>query len=135
MPNNPPPAELGTHRDELPCFAGYLAAALQVINEHGTLDKRPSPQADHQVRTDYYDSYLRLLQGIKPMQTLAGVMAQRGTIALAIEDAVLELDTAGFNGKRALDKAIARGVLAKDSLGVVSFGIPSFHGHLIGLGR
>ena len=118
---------------------GYLAAALQAIEEHGSLQEGPSLQAalqaGHQARTDYYDSRLRLLQGIKPMQTLAGAMDQRGTIALAIEDAVAELDKAGFNGKEALDKAIAHGVLAEDSPGAVSFGIPSFHGYMVALGR
>ena len=118
---------------------GYLAAALQAIDEHGALDKGPSLQsalqAGHQARTDYYDSRLRLLQGIRPMQTLAGVMDQRGKSVLAIEDAVLELDTAGFNGKEALDKAIAHGVLAEDPPGAVSFGIPSFHGHMVELAR
>ena len=118
---------------------GYLAGALQAIDEHGALDKGPSLQsalqAGHQARTDYYDSRLRLLQGIRPMQTLAGVMDQRGETALAIEDAVQELDTAGFNGKEALDKAIAHGVLAEDPPGAVSFGIPSFHGYMVGLGR
>ena len=118
---------------------GYLAAALQAIDEHGALDKGPSLQsalqAGHQARTDYYDSRLRLLQGIKPMQTLAGVMDQRGKSALAIEDAVEELATLGFNGKEALDKAIAHGVLAEDPPGAVSFGIPSFHGYMVGLAR
>ena len=118
---------------------GYLAAALQAIDEHGRLAEGPplesALQAGHQARADYYDSRLRLLQGIKPMQTLAGAMDQRGTSALAIEDAVLELDKAGFNGKEALDKAIAHGVLAEDPLGTVSFGIPSFHGYVVELGR
>ena len=118
---------------------GYLAAALQAIDEHGALDKGPSLQsalqAGHQARTDYYDSRPRLLQGIKPMQTLAGVMDQRGESALAIEDAAMELDSAGFNGKEALDKAIAHGVLAEDPPGAVSFGIPSFHGYMVGLGQ
>ena len=118
---------------------GYLAGALQAIEEHGGLEEGPSLQtalqAGHQARTDYYDSRLRLLQGIKPMQTLAGAMDQRGTNALAIEDAVSELDAAGFNGKEALDKAIAHGVLAEDSPGAVSFGIPSFHGYMVALAR
>ena len=118
---------------------GYLAAALQAIDEHGGLAEGPALesalQAGHQARADYYDSRLRLLQGIKPMQTLAGAMAQRGTSALAIEDAVLELDTAGFNGREALDKAIVHGVLAEDPLGAVSFGIPSFHGYVVELGE
>ncbi len=118
---------------------GYLAAALQAIDEHGGLAEGPALesalQAGHQARADYYDSRLRLLQGIKPMQTLAGAMDQRGTSALAIEDAVLELDTAGFNGKEALDKAIVHGVLAEDPLGAVSFGIPSFHGYVVELGE
>ncbi len=118
---------------------GYLAAALQAIEEHGALDRGPSLQsalqAGHQARIDYYDSRLRLLQGIKPMRTLAGVMDQRGESALAIEDAATELDAAGFNGKESLDKAIAHGVLAKDPPGAVSFGIPSFHGYMVELGQ
>ena len=118
---------------------GYLAAAIQAIEERGGLNEGASLQAalqaGHQARTDYYDSRLRLLQGIKPMQTLAGMMDQRGESALAIKDAVLELDTAGFNGREALDKAIAHGVLAEDPLGAVSFGIPSFHGYVVELGE
>ena len=118
---------------------GYLAAALQAIDEHGGLDEGPALQsalqAGHQARIDYYDSRLRLLQGIKPMQALAAIMNQRGTNALAIEDATLELDAAGFNGQEALDKAIAHGVLAEDPPGSVSFGIPSFHGYMVELGR
>ena len=46
-----------------------------------------------------------------------------------------ELDKAGFNGREALDKAIVHGVLAEDPLGAVSFGIPSFHGYVVELGR
>ena len=117
---------------------GYLAAALEAIAEHGALDEGPSLQsalqAGHRARSDYYDSRLRLLRGIKPMQALARLLAQRGTSALAIEDAVLDLDAAGFNGKEALDTAIAHGVLAEDPPGAVSFGIPSFHGYMVGLG-
>ena len=118
---------------------GYLAAALQAIDEHGGLNEGPSLQsalqAGQQARIDYYDSRLRLLQGIKPMQALAATMNQRDTSALAIEDAALELDTAGFNGQEALDKAIVHGVLAEDPPGSISFGIPSFHGYMVELGR
>ena len=118
---------------------GYLAAAIHAIEEHGGLNEgaalQAALQAGHQARTDYYDSRLRLLQGIRPMQTLAGVMDQRGKSALAIEDAVQELDKVGFKGKEALDKAIAHGVLAEDRPGAVSFGIPSFHGYMVGLAR
>ena len=118
---------------------GYLAAALDAIDEHGGLDEGPPLQsalrAGHQARVDYYDSRLRLLQGIKPMQALANVMSQHGTNVLAIEDAVQTLDTAGFNGQEALDKAIAHGVLAEDPPGAVSFGIPSFHAYMVELGR
>ena len=117
---------------------GYLAAALKTIAEHGALDEGPSLQAalqaGHRARCDYYDSRLRLLQGIKPMQALARILAQRDTSALAIEDAAFELDAAGFNGTEALDKAIAHGVLAEDPPGAVSFGIPSFRGYMVELG-
>ena len=117
---------------------GYLAAALDAIAEHGALDEGPSLQsalqAGHRARTEYYDSRLRLLRGIKPMQALARLLSQRGTSALPIEDAALELAAAGFEGKEALDKAIAHGVLAEDPPGAVSFGIPSFHGYMVGLG-
>lgn len=60
MPDNPPSAELGTHRDELPYFAGRRGSTRQ---------------------------------------------------------------------------AIAHGVLAEDSPGAVSFGIPSFHGYMVELGQ
>lgn len=117
----------------------YLAAAQQAIGEHGGLAEGPSLQvalqAGHQARNDYYDSRLRLLQGIKPMRALAGVMDRNGTQALAIEDAVQELDTAGFDGQAAINKAIAHGVLAEDPPGAVSFGIPSFHGYMVKLSR
>ena len=116
---------------------GYLAAALGTIDEQGSLDEGPqlqsALQAGHQARIDYYDSRLRLLHGIRPMQALVGVMCQRAANALAIEDAILELDAAGFNGREAVDKAIAHGVLAEDSPGAVSFGIPSFHDYMVEL--
>ena len=117
---------------------GYLAAALQAIDEHGGLAEGPALesalQAGHQARADYYDSRLRLLQGINPCN--AGRRdGSTGASALAIEDAVRELDTDGFNGREALDKAIAHGVLAEDPLGAVSFGIPSFHGYVVELGE
>ena len=118
---------------------GYLAAAQQAIREHGGVEEGPSLraalQAGHQARNDYYDSRLRLLQGIKPMQALADVMDRNGIQALAIEDAVRELDTAGFDGQAATNKAIAHGVLAEDPPGAVSFGIPSFHGYMVELSR
>lgn len=116
---------------------GYLAAALHAIDEHGGLAEGPSLQSalrtGDQARVDYYDNRLRLLSGIKPMQTLVSAMEQRATNALAIEDAILELDTAGFHGKEAIDRAIGHGVLAEDPPGTVSFGIPSFHRHMLDL--
>ena len=116
---------------------GYLAAAIRAIDEHGGFDEGPSLQSalrtGDQARIDYYDNRLRLLRGIKPMQTLVGAMDQRATNALAIEDAILELDTAGFNGKEAIDRAILHGVLAEDPPGTVSFGIPSFHRYMLDL--
>ena len=113
--------------------------ALLLASRGAQMWKGPSLQAalqaGHRARNDYYDSRLRLLQGIKPMQALADVMDRNGIQALAIEDAVRELDTAGFDGQAATNKAIAHGVLAEDPPGAVSFGIPSFHGYMVELSR
>ena len=116
---------------------GYLAAALAAIDEYGSLAEGPSLQAalhaGHRSRIDYYDSRLLLLHGIKPMQALTDVLEQRAARMLAIEEAIAELDAAGFDGKDAIARAIAHGVLAEHPPGTISFGIPSFHGYMLEL--
>ena len=118
---------------------GYLAGALQAIAEHGCLREGASLQAalaaGHRARQSYYDERLRLLRGIRPMQALVLLMNERGTDALAIEDARWGLDKAGFNGQASIDKAIAHGVLSESALGAVSFGIPSFHSYMLELAQ
>lgn len=113
---------------------GYLAGALQAIGDHGCLREGPALQAalaaGHRARLGYYDERLRLLRGIRPVLALVRVMDERGTDALAIEDAIRELDQAGFKGQATIDNAIFHGVLAENPLGAVSFGIPSFHGYM-----
>ena len=116
---------------------GYLAAALAAIDEYGGLAEGPSLQAalraGHRSRIDYYDSRLLLLHGIKPMQALVDVLERQAARMLAIEDAIAELDAAGFDGKEAIARAIAHGVLAEHPPGTISFGIPSFHGYMLEL--
>ena len=53
------------------------------------------------------------------MQTLAGVMDQRGETALAIEDAVLELDTAGFKQEPKAWRSSRRSRRAAQSIRIV----------------
>ena len=62
-------------------------------------------------------------------------MAEHGVDALAIEDAIREMDAAGFNRKPTIDTAIAHGVLAENPLGAASFGMPSFHGYMVELAQ
>lgn len=113
---------------------GYLAAALEAIRQHACLDEGESLTsalaAGRQAAVDYYDDRLRLLRGIEPMKALVRIMDRRHTRSLPIEDAVRALQEAGFDGQEAIDKAIAHGVLAESPVGAVSFGIPSFHGHM-----
>lgn len=113
---------------------GYLAAALEAIRQHGCFDEGESLTsalaAGRKAAVDYYDDRLRLLRGIEPMKALVRIMARRRTRSLPIEGAVRALEEAGFDGQGAIDKAVAHGVLAESSVGAVSFGIPSFHGHM-----
>ena len=118
---------------------GFLAGALEAIDAHGGLREGAALEtalaAGHRARLDYYNERLRLLRGIKPLQALVHIMAEHGVDALAIEDAIRELDAAGFDGRPTIDKAIAHGVLAENPLGAVSFGIPSFHGYMVDLAQ
>lgn len=113
---------------------GYLAAALEAIRQYGCFDEGESLTsalaAGRKAAVDYYDDRLRLLRGIEPMKALVRIMDRRHTRSLPIEDAVRALKEAGFDGQEAIDKAVAHGVLAESPVGAVSFGIPSFHGHM-----
>ena len=116
---------------------GYLAGAVNAIAEHGRLDAGPSMQtalaAGHRARIDYYQGRLNLMRGIKPILALVDIMDRHAVDAMAIEDATQALDEAHFDGTDAIDKAIFHGVLSKDPLGQVSFGIPSFHTYMLEL--
>ena len=65
------------------------------------------------------------------MAGVAAAMRDANTEALTWLDAVAAARrTPGVDGETAIDDAIRHGVLTEEDEGDLSFGIPSFHGHM-----
>lgn len=115
---------------------GYLKGATEAIEKHGSLDADESLadalSAGDQARADYYDTRLSMLGDQDAMLPVIEAMVETGRTSLRRAEAVSAVAGASFDGENAVRQAIAHGVLTVDS-GGVSFGIPSFHGHMVQL--
>ena len=114
---------------------GYLAAAVAAIAKHGHLDEGPSLAealaAGDQARADYYNDRLAMLPDQDAMLAVVGAMRALGRDSLRMKEASEALDDASYDGAATVREAIAHGILTADDEGALSFGIPSFHSHVM----
>lgn len=114
---------------------GYLAAAVAAIAKHGHLDEGPSLAealaAGDQARADYYNDRLAMLPDQDAMLAVVGAMRTLGRDSLRMKEAVDALNDAPYDGPATVREAIAHGILTADDEGALSFGIPSFHSHMM----
>ena len=117
---------------------GYLEGAVQAIAKHGELASGAALDdalaLGDGARRDYYESRLSMLANQNAMLPVVQAMREQNRDVLRQEEAVQAIDDASFNGEETVRQAIAHGVLTLES-GGVSFGIPSFHGHMDNLLR
>ena len=118
----------------------YLEAAVGAIEQHGELDRAgvlDSAVADgDRRRRIYYDTRLQAMRdGRRLMQPVIKQMRAGNVTRLDMHDAAAAIDAAGLDGESAVQAAIAHGVLTVDLEDAVSFGIPSFHTHMIEISR
>ena len=116
---------------------GYLEGACEAIEKHGALDSDAALAAaletGHKKRVDYYNGRLGTLapRNRAAMFQVAATMRDAGTEALTwLDAAAAARRTPMVDGDAAIDDAIRHGVLTEDEEGNLSFGIPSFHGHM-----
>ena len=112
---------------------GYLQGALDAIAEYGSLAAGPALTAalaaGDQARTDYYDARLGMLTDQDAMLPVIATLLQEGRESLRRSEAVRAVNAAAFDGEKTVREAIIHGVLTLQR-GGVSFGIPSFRGHM-----
>ena len=112
---------------------GYLQGALDAIAEHGSLAAgaalTAALAAGDQARTDYYDARLGMLTDQDAMLPVIATLLQAGRESLRRSEAVRAVNAAAFDGEKTVREAIIHGVLTLQR-GGVSFGIPSFRGHM-----
>ena len=118
----------------------YLAAAVGAIEQHGGLDRAgvlDSAMADgDRRRRIYYDTRLQAMgDGRRLMQPVIKQMRAGNVTRLDMHDAAAAIDAAGLDGESAVQAAIAHGVLTVDLEDAVSFGIPSFHTHMVEISK
>ena len=112
---------------------GYLEGADAAIAAHGHLEGQALVEAlshGDEKRTEHYNERLQAAKGHQSMLALAAAMERLGRRELARDEALAALkndarDPAG------LDAAVAHGVLVADENDDLSFGIPSFHRHMV----
>lgn len=117
---------------------GYLRGALEAAAEHGGLDTAAALQfaldlGDRQ-RVYYYQERLRGMKRPSRMLTLAKHMVESGRRIVFWDEAAAAIATNDFPGDEAEDvlaDAVSKGVLTTDEYQRVSFGIPSFHDHMV----
>ena len=118
----------------------YLEAAVGAIEQHGGLDRAgvlDSAVADgDRRRRIYYDTRLQAMRdGRRLMQPVIKQMRAGDVTRLDMHDAAAAIDAAGLDGESAVQAAIAHGVLTVDLEDAVSFGIPSFHTHMVEISK
>ena len=114
---------------------GYLAGAVDAAARHGQFTAgRPLAEAivaGDSARADYYNGRLAMLPDQDAMLVVVAAMQELGLESLRMREAVGALDEAAYDGAACVQEAIAHGVLTADDEGALSFGIPSFHRHMV----
>ena len=117
---------------------GYLHGALQAAAEHGDLGTEAALQhaldMGNQRRVYYYQERLRGMRQPSRMLTLAKHMVESGKRTLFWDEAAAAIatnDSASDEADDVLADAVSKGVLTTDEYHRVSFGIPSFHDHMV----
>ena len=116
---------------------GYLRGALQAAAEHGHLGTDAALKSalafGDQQRARYYQERLRSMEQPARMLDLAKHMIESGKRLAFWDEAAAALskgDTA-TEANNVLADAVSKGVLTTDEYRRVSFGIPSFHDHMV----
>ena len=111
---------------------GYIEGVDVALKQHQCLDGTALDAAlrhGHALRIAYYEQRLDARRSRNPMLALASVMRDSGRQTLDIDEAKAAVVAAGYDGE-AVDAGIESGALTLLH-GDVSFGIPSFHDHMI----
>ena len=108
---------------------GHIEAARDVYRERGEID---SPEAVAEVlergrksREDYYIGRMGAMGRANRLYPLVERMAGSGAESVTREGAESVV------GAEAVNAAVRHGVMTEDEDGVLSFGIPSFHGYMV----
>lgn len=112
---------------------GYLEGAVAAIAEHGDLAGSALAQAlahGDGKRVEHYNERLQAAGCYASMLALTALMERLGTANLDRDDALRALKNDG-RAPADLDAAVAHGVLVVDEYESLSFGIPSFHSHMV----
>lgn len=124
---------------------GYLRGALQAAAKHGHLGNDAALKSalafGDQQRARYYQERLRSMEQPARMLDLTKHMIASGKRLAFWDEAAAVLSTALSKGDPASDAAteannvladaVSKGVLTTDEYHRVSFGIPSFHDHMV----
>lgn len=117
---------------------GHLEAACEAYDQHGTLATEIALEcamnAGERARADYYRSRLAMLTQANRHALFAIVrsMRDRSVERLDWTVAVEAVAAAGREDPATvMDEAVKHGVLMEDANDTLSFGIPSFHAHLL----
>ena len=115
---------------------GYLKGAVEAADKHGGLETEASLKyalmVGDKARADYYDARLSQLgpSGQLAMLPVIEVMLDKRFDSLDWSVVVEAVNDASFDGEKIIGQAVAHGVLTLSKDGV-SFGIPSFHNHMV----
>ena len=115
---------------------GYLNGACAAYDAYGSLESESAMNEalalGRKARTAFYDRRLNALLDRDAMQPVIDAMAEAGTDAMTRRQAEMAIESAhGGDGAAAVDSAVAHGVLSMDDDGLLRFGIPSFHAHML----
>ena len=112
---------------------GYLEGAVAAIAAHGDLAGPALAEAlahGDRKRVEHYNERLQAAGCYASMLALTAAMERLGTSELERDDALHALEDDGRDPAD-LDAAVAHGVLVLDEYDSLSFGIPSFHSHMV----
>ena len=115
---------------------GYLNGACTAYDACGSLETESAMDEalalGRKARTAFYNRRLNSLLDRDAMQPIIDAMAEAGADAMTRRQAATAIESAqGGDGIEAVDSAIAHGVLSVDDDGLLRFGIPSFHAHMM----
>ena len=115
---------------------GYLSGACAAYDACGSLESESAMNEalalGRKARTAFYNRRLNSLLDRDAMQPVIDAMAEAGTNAMTRRQAATAIESAhGGEGAAAVDSAIAHGVLSVSDDGLLRFGIPSFHAHML----